>query len=658
MRSFRLFIIILLLSLAGQVYSQNVGIGTSTPEPSAILEIKSTDKGLLIPRLETSAVNNPAEGLMIFQPSTSNFMYFNGSAWEAVGGKVVDADGDTRIEAVENGFRDTIRIFVDGDEELNISRNFNGDLNVEPLFNSPGNTFYGWRAGRTNFGTNNTVFGNNALAKNTSGSLNTSIGARALGNNTSGEQNVAIGFESLNTNTEGSNNVVIGLQSLIFNDLGSHNTAIGWCSGFNNFGSNNIFIGSESGKNEAGSNKLYIENSDGDKDNALIYGEFDNKYLQINGRQEVKLIDGDENSAIKGIVEFTSESNAHDIPAILGENISIDEKGTGVQGRGGKVGVRGEVSGNGGSVYSGTIGHSNGVNQGINSGIYGFAANGATNIGVYGKTLFTSGENWAGYFFGKAYIDDSLKVNGIGHFKNELEVAGLSTFEDDILVNGLVTIGGAPSTLFPLTVKTNGGGGADNVLKIYDSSGGETWHLRLQNGGNIGYTETGVADNVFVLEKGGNIGIGISDPAHPLHLGTTLANGAHCTAAGVWTNGSDRRLKKQIQEISYGLNEIMKLRPVAYKMKSNDEDQIGFIAQEVREILPELISGKEGDIEEGETLGMGYGQLTSVIVKAMQEQQNIIENLKSELANQSSELELLKAGMAELKAAIEKKNQD
>ena len=64
-------------------YSQdNVGIGTDTPDPSAILEILSNDKGLLIPRMvDTSQVPQPATGLLIYQTADSLFYYWDAHKW-------------------------------------------------------------------------------------------------------------------------------------------------------------------------------------------------------------------------------------------------------------------------------------------------------------------------------------------------------------------------------------------------------------------------------------------------------------------------------------------------------------------------------------------------------------------------------------------------
>ena len=119
----------------------------------------------------------------------------------------------------------------------------------------------------------------------------------------------------------------------------------------------------------------------------------------------------------------------------------------------------------------------------------------------------------------------------------------------------------------------------------------------------------------------GNVGIGTSTPTHPLHMGS----GAHVTTAGVWTNASDARLKTNVVNTNYGLQTVMQLRPVNYTMVKGGEAQVGFLAQEVQKIVPEVISGTEGDITKGETLGLSYGNLVPVLTKAIQEQQATIE---------------------------------
>ena len=86
-----------------------------------------------------------------------------------------------------------------------------------------------------------------------------------------------------------------------------------------------------------------------------------------------------------------------------------------------------------------------------------------------------------------------------------------------------------------------------------------------------------------------------------------------------WTNASDRRLKKDITSTKYGLETILKLVPVDYLLKSNNLSQIGFIAQDLKPIVPEAVNGTEGDIEKGETLGITYTTLIPILTKAIQE---------------------------------------
>ncbi|NER15239.1 hypothetical protein GWK08_17415 [Leptobacterium flavescens] len=80
-------LLILVFAIPFNLCSQ-VGIGTSTPDPSSILDINSTDKGLLIPRMSESqrnSITSPVAGLMIYQIDNSpGFYYYNGSGWFSV----------------------------------------------------------------------------------------------------------------------------------------------------------------------------------------------------------------------------------------------------------------------------------------------------------------------------------------------------------------------------------------------------------------------------------------------------------------------------------------------------------------------------------------------------------------------------------------------
>ena len=114
------------------------------------------------------------------------------------------------------------------------------------------------------------------------------------------------------------------------------------------------------------------------------------------------------------------------------------------------------------------------------------------------------------------------------------------------------------------------------------------------------------------------IGNGAVAAANTIRLGNTAVT----TIGGqvAWTAASDSRIKKNIINSNYGLATVLKLRPVEYNLISNDLRQ---------KLVPEVITGKEGDLSKGEILGITYSNLVPVLTKAIQEQQKQIEELKA-----------------------------
>ena len=99
---------------------------------------------------------------------------------------------------------------------------------------------------------------------------------------------------------------------------------------------------------------------------------------------------------------------------------------------------------------------------------------------------------------------------------------------------------------------------------------------------------------------------------------------------GSYHQSSDRRLKKNISELPGILDKVMKLKPSTYQYTSNDDSSprsMGFIAQDVEKFFPEMVSTK------GEYKGISYAQFGVIAIKAIQEQQLIIEDLKREIAD-------------------------
>ncbi|MFY9286945.1 MAG: tail fiber domain-containing protein, partial [Alphaproteobacteria bacterium] len=133
---------------------------------------------------------------------------------------------------------------------------------------------------------------------------------------------------------------------------------------------------------------------------------------------------------------------------------------------------------------------------------------------------------------------------------------------------------------------------------------------------------------------GGNVGINVAvSTTKPLLVGSTSSNGngAYLDATGVWVNASDRRIKENIKPIQYGLDSVMKLKPVAYDMKGTHAKQVGFIAQDVLKVVPEVV-GVPKDAEK-EHYGLSYGNMVAVTVKAIQELKADNDNLRQQVVS-------------------------
>jgi hypothetical protein len=114
-----------------------------------------------------------------------------------------------------------------------------------------------------------------------------------------------------------------------------------------------------------------------------------------------------------------------------------------------------------------------------------------------------------------------------------------------------------------------------------------------------------------------------------IQLWYTGATGrANVTCAGQFVQVSDRRLKQNIHTIPYGLKTINALRPVAFNWKQDNKSDIGLIAQDVQAVVPEEVS----NVNKDGYLGVNYSGLVPVLIKAVQDQQVEIEDLKSQVA--------------------------
>jgi hypothetical protein len=122
---------------------------------------------------------------------------------------------------------------------------------------------------------------------------------------------------------------------------------------------------------------------------------------------------------------------------------------------------------------------------------------------------------------------------------------------------------------------------------------------------------------------------------------------ARLNATGAWTVSSDRRLKRDIQPAIGNLDAALLLRPVTYAMngdKPATPRHLGFIAQEVRDVLPTFVIGDEAKT----TLSVNYAQMSVVAIGAIQEQQARIDALARENADLKARLERLERAVEAL----------
>ena len=188
--------------------------------------------------------------------------------------------------------------------------------------------------------------------------------------------------------------------------------------------------------------------------------------------------------------------------------------------------------------------------------------------------------------------------------------------------------------------------------------------------GTTGFVGIGEANNspasLRVLQKQGGIlltnnanGNAWEFSASPANASLELYNGQFAGVPvgvfgpnGVYLPMSDRRLKRDITNISNGtLSKIMQLEPVTYRFKAEDNNatlSVGFIAQNVQELFPELVGGMKDKTTGQDYLNVNYTGISVMGIKAIQEQQTQIEPLKKENEQLRKQYETLEARLLKL----------
>lgn len=174
------------------------------------------------------------------------------------------------------------------------------------------------------------------------------------------------------------------------------------------------------------------------------------------------------------------------------------------------------------------------------------------------------------------------------------------------------------------------GASSDSSLISFRTAGGEVWRLGTVAAVGGTFFQDFVLNNVSgpsfgpaitVLRSNSNIGIGTGAPGERLVVFNGTTTGSY-TVNG-WATSSDARLKTNIAPIENALAKIMQINGVTYNWKNfpNEKNQIGFIAQDVEKVFPEVIvKDKDGNY------AMVSQNLTAPIIEAIKELQKQLDD--------------------------------
>ncbi|MBK9982015.1 MAG: tail fiber domain-containing protein [Saprospiraceae bacterium] len=555
------------------VMAQNVAINNSgnPPAASAILDISSNAKGILIPRMTTaqcSDINAPASGLLIYDTDKKTFMFYNGTNWLDIASGISNTgwktDGNAGTTPGTNFIGttdDTPLVFKTNNIQCakfdhNIKNYYIGQSAGIQALSGTNNIGIGQTALKNNTGSFNIAIGNSAMYFNTSGHGNLGIGSNALANNQSADLNIAIGNESLSNNTTGSGNTALGVASLNYNSTGFNNVAMG---------------------NRA----LYWNTT---KSNLVAVGD---SALVENGRYATTPNHSTKNTAI-GSKSLMTNTTGYSNTAVGYESLINNVSGR----KNTALGTH--------ALLNNVIGLNNTAIG--DSSLY-FMTSGSGNTAVGSRSLesnSTGYKNTALGYQADVFISNSIYATAIGA-EASVNCSNCMTLGGTGAASAFVGINNAtPTSDLDINQKSGSGGNTTRGIKLTNTAN-HFWRTYVDNGNYLRfeYDDQGAG--------------------HWAYISTT----------GDFVNGSDERIKKEITPISNALDKIQLLSPKSYLYTNQDEGSpahYGFIAQEVETVYPEVVFTSEDG-----TKGIAYQEFAAITIKAIQEQQVLIENLQQQL---------------------------
>jgi len=601
----------------------------SLPDTSAMLDIKSTSKGILIPRMTTAertAIPSPAKGLLVYDTTTVSFWYYNGSAWTNL------------VAANSNGWSLT------GNSGTDTSKNFIGTVDDKPLLVKINNVY----SGITDAHNGITSWGYKALMSNTTGNYISAFGTSALTSNTTGHHNAALGSFSLFSNTDGYFNTAIGADALWSNTSGNSNTANGNqalysnTTGFVNSASGNkaLYSNTTGASNTAEGNQALYNNTTGTRNTAsgdgALYQNTTANYNTATGFQALQTNStGSYNSASGAQSLFTNTTGAWNT---ADGYYSLYANGTG-------------------NYNTANGGYALGTNTtGVNNTAVGYAAldnntggNYNTAIGYYatnapngrlGSNLTNTTAVGANAIVAQNNAT-AIGANAIVTQANSL-VLGSIYGQNNATASTKVGIG-VTSPEAPLHIRSANTDNYRNAKTIILEDSINTPVIRFQGIGTYSKNFWGISYEPFTPTSGDNAGSPVSslvfysDFQRPLDIfesgytsfyGEVHADDFYGNLHGSIFSSSDARLKKDITPLQNVLPSLKNINGYTYYWKENKDtaQQIGVLAQELQKVYPQLVATAKNGM-----LSVNYQGLVPVLLTAIKEQQVQINDLTMRL---------------------------
>ncbi len=477
-------------------------------------------------------------------------------------------------------------------------------------------------------GDNNTALGIYALYSNTIGHSNTANGYCALYSNTIGYQNTANGHFALYSNTTGNNNTANGHFALRSNTTGSNNTANGYCAlRSNTTGSNNT------------ANGYYALYSNTASDNIAIgyYALFSNTtggYNTALGYQALK-----SNTTGYGNTSIGYNALLNNTTARYNTAIGLNALNSNTTGGSNTAIGDNALALNTTAVCNTAVGGAamnNNTTGGGNTAVgqYTLTTNktGNYNTAIGSKALSASGNTSNSYNTALGY-NAGLNLSSNSGSNTAIGFDALAHEGQDCYGNVAV--------------------GYKALGNKYNISSGNVYNNTVSYNTAVGYNALG-----DLISYTNCTGLGYSSAvtgSNQIQLGNTSVT---VYAQKALVVRSDARDKLDIEDSPLGLNFIMKLRPRKYRMNSREayfeqgkerdftatndgskagkRPHYGLVAQEVKEVMNDLgvdFAGYlDSKIDGGEdVLSLGYAEFIAPMIKAIQQQQHMIEQLQKEI---------------------------